>query len=388
MAVFFWTALLLAQKYGRGSGIRMPRYVFYYGIFAAYTIGVEIYVGKILEYNNESLFTYLTRNRHLVGFLFLLIIENLSFDIRYLRRLLKLIVVVLMVASAVTVIQVFDPYFFVYKNSRLVELMNTYYKGRLFSIYTWTSLNSVGFSFLSMLSIYYSINLLFKRDSRALLVGAGVVSFLVQARWIMLNFLVIAFQKVLIDRKVLVSLAKYAISLVFLLVIGYFMLPVLGVDIDAIIEKRILNKSAFTRLLAFELFANQFPKQPIFGTGGVKTAELMREIAGRSSQIHVGYLSLLYYYGIIGGTIYVLFLYEIMKRLRSVAMKTSYWGTYFAFLAFLIANLTLVNLDLYEHGLLLTLTVHKFFERQAIDQAIQVNSTEEKEAPTVEPAYG
>ena len=69
-------------------------------------------------------------------------------------------------------------------------------------------------------------------------------------------------------------------------------------------------------------------------------------------------------------------------------MKTSYWGTYFAFLAFLIANLTLVNLDLYEHGLLLTLTVHKFFERQAIDQAIQVNSTEEKEAPTVAPAYG
>ncbi|MEM6763567.1 MAG: hypothetical protein AAF824_17930 [Bacteroidota bacterium] len=378
---FIWIGMLLAQKYAGGSSIRMPRYVLWYAIFTMYVVAVEIFVGEKLEYDDTDIITFLSRHKHVIALMFLIIVENLTFDITYIRRLLKIIALVLLSASFVTICQVFDPYFFVYKSKEIVLLMNTYYEGRLFSIYTWVNLNSVGFSFLSMFSVYFGINLLFKRDSRLAIGGVGLVSFLVQARWIMLNFLIISFQKVLIDRKVLISIAKYSFSIIILLTIGYFILPSIGIDIDKIIEERILNKSALTRLLAFELFANQFPKQPIFGTGGIKTVDLVKEIAGRSSQIHVGFLSLLYYYGVVGGAIYIVFLYELMKRLRRVALKTTYWGTYFAFVGFIVANITLVNLDLNEHGLLLALTVHKFFERTSIENKIALEQEEEEEAP-------
>ena len=68
------------------------------------------------------------------------------------------------------------------------------------------------------------------------------------------------------------------------------------------------EKSAGTRILAVYMFLEFFPENPIFGTGGVMKADLVRAIRGRSSQIHVGILSLFYYYGLVGGFIYLFFL--------------------------------------------------------------------------------
>lgn len=82
---------------------------------------------------------------------------------------------------------------------------------------------------------------------------------------------------------------------------------------------------------------------------------------GRSSQIHVGYLKLFYYYGLVGGILYLTFLGLLLKRMWGIGKVSSYWGGFFAFLAFAIANLTLVKFDLFHYGLLLAILFSNFF---------------------------
>ena len=86
-----------------------------------------------------------------------------------------------------------------------------------------------------------------------------------------------------------------------------------------------------------------------------------RLIRGRTSQIHVGYLKLFYYYGLVGGLLYLAFLASLMNRMWKIARQSNYWGGFFAILAFVVANLTLVELDLFYHGLLLALIFSNHF---------------------------
>ncbi len=122
-----------------------------------------------------------------------------------------------------------------------------------------------------------------------------------------------------------------------------------------------MSNSAETRILAFEVFSKVYPENPVIGTGGVNTTKMIQIIGGRSSQIHVGYLSLFYYFGLIGGLLYLAFMGSLLMRLWKRAKKSRYWGGFFALLAFAIANLTLVKLDLFFHGLLLALIFSNHF---------------------------
>lgn len=123
-----------------------------------------------------------------------------------------------------------------------------------------------------------------------------------------------------------------------------------------------MEGSAGTRILAFKLFFEFYPEKPIFGTGGIQTEELIKARAGRTSQIHVGFLSLFYYYGAVGGIFYILFLYHLFKRLHYVARNTRFWGSFFAMMAFVAANMTLVSLDVFKMGVILALVFHKYYE--------------------------
>jgi len=94
-------------------------------------------------------------------------------------------------------------------------------------------------------------------------------------------------------------------------------------------------------------------------------------LAGRSSQIHVGYLSLFYYYGIIGGGLYILFLYHILKDFYRSARITNMWGPFFGFMSFVIANLSLNYMRPWAIGLLLCLVFKQYFDFTTTVKRIQ-----------------
>ena len=84
---------------------------------------------------------------------------------------------------------------------------------------------------------------------------------------------------------------------------------------DRILESSNTNeetRTMHTRVIAIEAFIRCFPDAPILGAGNTKYSagakgqwnyKLTTFLAGRSSQIHVGFLSLFYLYGLVGGTL-------------------------------------------------------------------------------------
>ena len=131
-------------------------------------------------------------------------------------------------------------------------------------------------------------------------------------------------------------------------------LKAINVNVDQIVYERILEQneggmlhgSAGTRLLAFEIFGKVFPQHPLFGkgkffrAGGTNDIELQQLLGGRSYQIHVGYLSLLYYYGIIGGGFYLLFMISLAKKLYRDAKLTNMWAPFLCWLMYVVNNMT------------------------------------------------
>lgn len=93
-------------------------------------------------------------------------------------------------------------------------------------------------------------------------------------------------------------------------------------------------------------------------------------LAGQSSQIHVGYLKLFYYYGLVGGILYLAFLSSLLVRLWKRAKNSGYWGGFFAVLALSIANLTLFELSLFYYGLLLAIIFANHFHLQESNRSL------------------
>jgi hypothetical protein len=149
-----------------------------------------------------------------------------------------------------------------------------------------------------------------------------------------------------------------------------------GIKTDEIIKERILEKSrggmlagdAGTRIFAFKVFNKLYFKNPILGKGAIhvtndtsKDYELVRALKGRSSQIHVGYLSLFYYYGLIGGIIYIIFLVSFTRNSYLIAKKTDYYGTLFAIIQFLLINWTGVVFNVFNMGIVLSMVYQKYY---------------------------
>ncbi|MEM6633823.1 MAG: hypothetical protein AAF694_29385, partial [Bacteroidota bacterium] len=248
-------------------------------------------------------------------------------------------------------------------NMEAVEASIAQYGDRKWSIYTWTKYVDIGFSFLSYVSIIFSVGMLFGKRQYWLVFLGFLVSLLNGSRWVMVNAIIISLQDFLATKNRFSQFLKYSAYLVVALVLVYFSLMGIGVNLNQLIFDRIFEESAGTRLVALEVFQDQFPKNPILGTGGVYTQETINLIAGRSSQIHVGYLALFYLYGIVGGIFYLAFIFSILRKTFSVGKATGYWGTYYSFLGLALANVTLVTFAAFYHGLLMAIIFHKFFEK-------------------------
>ena len=114
------------------------------------------------------------------------------------------------------------------------------------------------------------------------------------------------------------------------------------------------------RVTSYEVFLLKFPENPILGVGP-ETKDDVLDLLGGIPLIHVGYLSYLYFYGIIGAGLLFISLFLILKKSWFVAKKNNFRGIFYGFLTFIIANGTFVYFNLAEPGIILAFIYLKYF---------------------------
>lgn len=369
------------EIYKTNSNLEIPFYVVLFGLFMGYTLLCNMFISGYFE---ERGIKYFYSDPIWLSFIALLVVENTNFSYNSLGLVKKVLIITLILASIVSIIQISKPLFFVNNEAFVKELsydrMAEYYdnnalntsakdRGKVFrllsgyrlSIFSWINQLSVGIDTIAIFSILIAWRPINRINRGVVTVFAAIVSFLSSSRWIMLGFLVVASQIFWTSKNKLTSLIYFIFSSVALLISLALIASLLGFDVEQYISERLMDDSASTRLLAFEVFFKVFPDNPIFGTGGVDTEEMVRLLGGQSSQIHVGFLKLFYYYGLIGGLLYLSFMTAFLIRLRKMAKHSGYWGGFFAILAFFIANLTLFELSLFYFGPLLAIIFANYF---------------------------
>jgi len=354
---------------------RIPPYVIVFLIFVFYTV-----LSDIIIVNRKIDIKYFYSNYLIGSILILLIIENTKISKKFFDVLFIINHIILFIAFVVIIIQQFgDRLFFVNPEFHQILAERSYSNARLPSIYSWIgSTSALGLCFFPILGLAISHHLKNKYKGVFYLYLIGiVVAFISKSRFIMLNYILL-FILIPIYRGISFKLVlRYITIFVIFLFVSYRGSKLIGLDTDRIINERILetNKggilsgSASTRLLAFDIFNRLYFKTPIFGKGYLHSTwreenrdiELIRLLRGRSSHIHVGYLSLFYYYGLIGGIIFLIFLFFITKETYTGARLTIYWGPFFAILQFLVTNLTGTYLNIFSMGIVIALVYHKYY---------------------------
>jgi hypothetical protein len=356
--------------------------VFTKEFIALLAYGIYTIVSDAVLVEKDLNLSYFITNDIFGSVLILFIIQNTFYKKPYMQMVFKVSVVIIFIAFIVTLIQQFGNLFFFVSpdESRNLRVMPAF-QTRLPSIYSWVGpLAVLAHCFFPILAIILAQQL--KNKSKYVwlffLIG-GIVAFLSKSRFIVVNYLLM-FLLIPIYRKVQIQSVLKFLGLLFLsLTLLVYVAKQFHFNIDTIVQKRLLESdqggitkgNAGTRLLAFEIFGSQFPKNPVFGKGKFHTFdnnshdyELVRALAGRSSQIHVGFLSLFYYYGIVGGGIFIIFLIFATTSLFKSAKKHHYWGPFFGFIQFLFTNTTSVWLHIYFMGYILCFMFDLYYQNQ------------------------
>lgn len=354
-----------------GEKLNYPKYLFPFILLIAYYVIWDFVNGSIAE---KGIVLYFYRNSWIYSLVILILIENTNFNDQFIDRIILIFKGTIVISFVVIVFQfIANPYFLMPEEAKLqtIYLQTSQYEIRLQSIFGYIAPNEVGFSLIPIVSIligYY----LAKNKSFSLIwiFMAGFIFFGTKTRFIYLNFFIILLQYPLVygvklKRVFRILIIGFVSSLIIL-----FVLQSIGFSFVDFIENRLLSESSSTRLLAVKMFTEFFPNNPFFGTGIHVDENLLRAIGGRSSQMHVGYLSHLYEYGIAGSILLFYFLYLVYRKFKRDSRFTLYYGSLFAIVTVLVANLTLVHFSIYNYGLLFAFIFNKYFNDQYISEDI------------------
>ncbi len=357
---FLGTALLLVYIIN-GTKIVFPKYILIYIIIAVYYLGWDIANNKMGTLSSGVLtYIYSAVNIHVISIL--LLIENTKFDKRFIDSVLLIFKITIVIAFIVSVIQfTVNPFFFTPKELVAEYFNRGFFDIRRTSIFGYISPNEVGKSLIAIVAIMIGYSLKIKKPVNVIwLILAGVVFFTTNSRWVYLNFMIILLQYPIVNGINTKKVLLYALIAVMALSAIYISLRALNYDINAYIKGRLLSESAETRFIALKAFAEYFPKNPFFGSGVHVGEDLRRVIFGRTSQIHIGYLSHLYEFGLIGSFFLFSAWFLITRYFYRTAKQSGYYGSLFAFIAFLAGNLTLVIYSIYCYGLLYAFIFNKY----------------------------
>ena len=142
------------------------------------------------------------------------------------------------------------------------------------------------------------------------------------------------------------------------------MVNLFGYNLVDFYDTRLFEEGDITkssRYFAFEIFTKHFPDNPWFGNGVHLTEEIAKEIKGRSSQIHIGYLSHLVSFGVVGSLLLFGFWFSALRTFYKRARITKFYGSFFAFLMLVWANVTLVSYEIFYVGIIFAIVFDKYY---------------------------
>lgn len=345
---------------------KLPLYLILFIIFTCYHLG-SIVINNTFPPDSNKIYFILSQP-HLLACIFFIIIENTVFDKQFINTMNKLILLTVGLSLIVSLIQIKLPNFFF---NAAFDTESGYTTGnRCSSIYSWTNLNSLGISFPILISILVSVYEKKKPTLSFIIVSAIVVSFLSKARYVMLSGILVLSQ--LFFNTKISALRKATYVVIFLGSIYFINIAAssFGYDINDVIENRILEKdndmgSAKARIRSYEVFMIVFPEHPWFGVGPETKKEVLDLLNGEMTIIHVGYLSYLYFYGVVGCLILFLAIFFLLKYAWIVGKRDNFWGSFYGLIAFCIANTTFVYFNFSEMGIIISLIYLRYFNYRA-----------------------
>lgn len=347
--------------------INLPKYLIFFMVFTIYHLFSSYIINPVNSVTHWIMF--ILSDRNFLACILFFIIENTHFDDIYIRRLNRSILIIVFISLLVSIIQIKFPSFFISPKIAL-DPDNIYLtQNRIYSIYSWVDLNSVGITFPIMIAILLSfINN--KKILLPLIVISGIaVSFLTKARYVMLSVL-IAFSQLFFTSRIKLT-KKIYITVIFIGIVFVLLgaANLVGYDVKEVIDERILEKSTNfgnigSRILSFYVFLEVFPENPMLGVGPETRWGVVQLLGGAAPIIHIGYLSYLYFYGILGSFLLFSSIFLLLKRTWNIGVKQGFWGSYYGLLSFLVANTTLVYFNFSEAGVIFLIIYLRYFKEK------------------------
>ena len=340
IALLFLNALFIRRK------LRFPKYVIPLGLLGIYYIISEYSFGYISEI---GILRYIYRSWVPFTIASLILIENTTFSQEFIENIIIIFKITIIISFIASVIQLFFyPNFFL--PDYLIDYNYDYnpYNIRNPSIFGATEDNELGFSFLPIAFIVIGWSIRHRRFMIPWCFFSIIVLLGSNSRWIFVGVLFLIFyifQKKRFDISIL-----YQIIFLTFFVLCFVMvyIDVSSFTFEQYKIERLLSKTAFSRIAAFKEFGSFFAQKPYFGYGQEIREVLIRDIL--RPKLHVGYLSHLVGYGLIGSGLLFYSWFLILKHLFQVGKKYNAEFLSYFFVFFLAANWTMPQYSLFSYG--------------------------------------
>jgi hypothetical protein len=383
--VFFWGPIIvfiwIIYFFNSPKKLKVPSYAWWLLFFILYEL-----IYKLIEIGMtaEFLKSVIIYNQNVYVLFMIIIINNTKFNEGFTKKAVMLMKVTVILAAIVSFVQIINRDFwnasvFWQKDKETINLLTgNIYQDRRASIFGYIDMNEIGLSYLPLLSVLTGFLLFYRKKSYpAFLLLGGISALLSNTRYVMISFIIITLQIAIYHRYRVTGVLKYLIMGTVLFFALYQLLMLFGYNFKDWMTSRLFTEGSIretSRYQAIEVFSMFFPKYAIFGSGGMTDAIQSASTSVGSSQIHVGYLSALVYFGLVGSFFLFGFWFFLIKYLYINAKKTKYWGSFFAFLIFLWANLTLVNFHIFFYGIIFALAFDKYYADKMTTQPILNNT--------------
>ncbi len=332
-------------------------------IFALYELIWSLIIGS----DKHFLTVIFYQIRDFAVFFLIIIIYSTSFSDKFINRSIVIMKLIVILAALVSVLQVFNtellnPQAYAGEDSGIEENMYTF---RRVSIFGFVHPGALGLAFVPLLSVLVGYLLYTNNKYYIFYLFLGIiVAFLSNTRFIIIGSIIITLQIVAYNKSRIRGYTRYFIFFGILMLFALTTLDYLGYDFKEWFKQRLMVEGGIqgtTRYKAIANFFRFFPQKPIFGTGTM--TEEIREAsrAVGSSQIHVGYLAMLVYYGLVGCFFLFGSWFLLIKRLYKTARKTNYWGSFFGFLTFLWSFATMNLAFILFSGIIFSMVFDKYF---------------------------
>ncbi len=327
-------------------------------------------------------FRYLYRSQ--VPFILsnLILLENYIINERFLSYFKKIFVVTVIIGVVFSTIQLLiNPYFFVPSHYEEYFRTTILYAGtdvsltvKYFSVFGYTELNELGFSFIPLVFAFLGVKIAQKEKDYYLFLGLSFVIILFSnSRYAQLSIIIFLVMLVYGNRKKVTNYFKFILVSFIIVMVGFYVLDVLNISFADYRDQRLFSKTSDDRVNAFYDFGYYFNKNILFGLGYEPT--LYFKEGGGMPILHVGYLSHTAAYGIFGS--FLLFSIWIMLLIKfyKTGKNKEFYGGFFMMIFFLFANMTLPRYDLFSYGIVYTIMINNYYERLPEEES--ENTTDE-----------